>query len=272
MIYTAFVNTPLDRTVVKPGPGAEHHLVAAVPIAAGEPVLVEAPLVDVRLKNHYEFGAYSWDLVDRLLDDRELLQRYNRCRLLASTFLLDPHDLAAEAALVRKHKKSRQLVRELFFNVGTNNIGVLDSQRAVVGYAVYEKLSRADHSCLPNAYLQPADALKAMSSLLAHRDIRAGEAITWSYFREDEFLGASYEQRNFGLVNVFRFVCRCVRCQQEQPAHIRQLKSTAEKVAYFDQLIEAEALELARTPGGLAQVLASSPMALHRAELRKRSG
>ena len=261
--------TTIDHSYVQRAYGTEHQLVTARAVSAGEPVLCERAFVSIPLRERYAYGAYSWDLVDLILSDRDLLLAYNRRRLAVTTFLQDPQDLAIEAALVRKHRKSRQLVRELCFSVGTNNIGILNDQRAVVGYGVFEKLSRADHSCMPNTRLEAADWSQGENQLVASRDIRAGEPVTWSYFREDEFLEADYLSRNAGLVNVFRFTCRCERCKAEKPADMGHLSSPRELLAYFDELLKQQAQEMMRTPGGLQTMLEGMPMAMHAAELRK---
>ena len=253
----------IDRTSVQKR-GGEQQLVASERVAAGDLLVEEAPVVSIPHQVRYAYGSYSWDLVDRILKDRELLQRYGRLKLHVTEFLMDPLDLAAEAQLVKVHKKSRQLVRNLFFSVGTNNIGVLDDLGSVVGYGLYDKLSRSDHSCRPNAHLAPGRTEPDQMSLVASQDIEAGQPVTWSYFRETEFLPQDYETRNMALVNLYRFVCRCPRCCAEMPP---ELKGSPRLLEHFDQLLYAQAVELATTPGGLQHAIDQSPMAVHRRQL-----
>lgn len=260
------LKSPGNAQVVKLT-GSEKHLIARTAIARGETVLEEAPVVCIPLKARYLLGSYSWDLVHTLLSDAELLRAYARLQLLAEHLLHDHQDLAVENWLVKHHRKSRQMIRNLFFSVGTNNIGVLDAERSIVGYGVYETLSRADHSCAPNTRLEPGNFAPNAAKLVAYRDIAAGEPLTWSYFREDEFLHADYFSRNYGLVNVFRFACRCPRCLDERPAEHRGIKDLR---GLIDSFIGQQANDLIATPAGLREILAKSPMELHRAELRQR--
>lgn len=250
----------LSACVQRKTAAGEMALVASQAVAAGQTVLLEAPLVSLDI-GAYEFGSYCWDLVDRILSDASLLSRVRKLHLAVTPFLRDPLDEMVESALVARHHKSRQLVRELFFCVGTNNVGVLNDSALVVGYGLYPMLSRADHSCEPSARLTPGPEPKTLA-LVATRDLCAGEAVTWSYFREAEFLSADFETRNLALVNVFRFACRCARCKRECPPH---LQGRASLVPYFDELIRAQARELAQQPGGIEQALAEAPMAVHHA-------
>lgn len=241
-------------------------LAVAQPVAAGQPVLVEAPLVSIPL-GRYDYGSYCWDLVDRILGDPQLLRQFRKLHLASTVYLRDAHDEWVESALVAKHHKSRQLVRELFFCVGTNNVGILNAEGLVEGYGLYPVLSRADHSCEPTTRLGPGPTSGTLSLVAVHA-MQPGEPVTWSYFREAEFLGADFETRNLGLVNVFRFACRCGRCQRERPTH---LKPGVDLLAYFDALIAQQAKALALQPDGVAQAMAESPMTMHQRALHGHS-
>jgi hypothetical protein len=255
-----------ENVVVTRRQDGEHQLSVVQSVHAGEVAFAETPLVSVPL-GHYVWGTYTWDLVDRLLSDRELLRSYMKLKLLTTPFLMDATDEAIESALVQQHKKSRQLVRDLYFSVGTNNIVVLDDERLAVGYGLYARMSRVDHSCDANTSLQGLDVHQAKLGLVAKRDIAAGEALTWCYFREDEFAGADYETRNLALVNVFRFACRCSRCEAERPAHLRGRKDL---VAYFDGLIAEQARAMGGNPQALLDAVNSEPMVVHARALEQR--
>jgi len=239
----------------------EHQLVAGRHLAAGELILCESPVVQVPV-GRYKFGTFVWDLIDQLLSDKALLQQYNRCQLLASQLLLDPEDAAMEDFMVKRHQKSRKLVHDLYLSVGTNNLGILGEDRLVHGYGVFPFISRADHSCEPNAELTPANWQAGEAALSAKRDIKAGEPLTWSYFRETEFIPQDWATRNYNLVNLYRFACRCPRCERERPAEIPS--SQAGQIAYFDKLFREQAKELVQSPEGMAQLHAQSPMNMHR--------
>ncbi len=178
---------------------------------------------------------------------------------------MEAADLAIEAHLVKIHRKSRQFVRMLYAGVATNNVGVLDADGLVRGHGVYPLLSRSDHSCVPNCELRPANWRAGEAALAAKQDIRAGEPLTWSYFREAEFLPQDWVTRNYSLVNLFRFACRCARCQAERPPEVPA--SPAGQVAYLDKLLYADAKKMASTPEGIARALAQCSVNLHRDRL-----
>lgn len=245
----------------------EHQLVAGRNLAAGELILVEKPVVQIPV-GRYRYGTYVWDLIDKLLSDKALLAQYTRCQLLGSQLLMDQEDEAMESFMVQKHGKSRRFIHDLYLGVGTNNLGILDEERLLRGYGVFPVLSRADHSCEPNAELTPANWRAGEAALSAKRDIRAGEPLTWSYFREAEFLPHDWVTRNYSLVNVFRFACRCPRCESERPRDVPS--SQAGQLAYFDKMFRAQAKELAKSPEGFARMLAANPMNLHRSCLSER--
>lgn len=245
----------------------EQQLVAGRSLAAGELILCEQPIVQVPV-GRYRFDTYAWDLVDMLLADKERMLEYTRCHLYASRVLMEADDLAIEAHLVKTYRKSRQFVRTLYAGVATNNVGILDEERLVRGHGVYPLLSRSDHSCVPNCELQPANWRAGEVGLAAKQDIRAGEPLTWSYFREAEFLPQDWVTRNYNLVNLFRFACRCARCQAERPPEVPA--SQAGQVAYLDELLYAEAKKLASSPEGVAHARAQCSVNLHRDRLQAR--
>jgi hypothetical protein len=173
-----------------------------------------------------------------------------------------------ENIMVQKHRKSRRFVHDLYLGVGTNNIGILDEDLLLRGYGVFPILSRSDHSCEPNAELTPANWRAGEAALSAKREIRAGEPLTWSYFQEAEFIPQDWATRNYHLVDVHRFACRCPRCEAERPRDMPS--SQAGQLAYFDKLFAAQAKETAKSPALVARALAQSPMNQHRNRLAER--
>jgi len=221
--------------------------------------------VSIDLKPRFQYGDYCWDLVDMLLRDPALLKEIRSCHLWSTPQLLDSQSLQVEAHLVKTHKKSRQLVRDLHALVATNNIGIVTPTQIVRGYGLYRMLSHADHSCDPSCRLEPGPQTNELS-LCAKRDLRPGEPVTWSYFRETEFLAADFDTRNEALVNTFRFVCRCERCRSEKPA---ALAGVRDLLSYYDERILAQARALMQTQDGWERALAESPLAMHRAALAR---
>jgi hypothetical protein len=255
------MTTPSKAYAVRRISPTEHQLVAGRNLAAGELILCEQPVVQVPV-GYYEFGTYVWDILDKLLSNKVLLAQYTRYQLLGSQLLLDPEDRAMEDFMVQKHRKSRRFVHELYLSIGTNNIGFIDEGYLVRGYGLFPALSRTDHSCDPNAKLTPANWRVGEVGLSAKRDILAGEPLTWSYFREAEFLPLDWATRNYNLVNLYRFACRCPRCETERPNNVPS--SQAGQLDYFDKLFMEQAREIAKSPDALDRMRAESPMNLHR--------
>lgn len=241
----------------------EVQLIAKKNIPKGEIIIEETPLFHIPLQRSYILGTYAWDMVARLLEDQDLLRKYQRYSLMVSDQIMDPMDLEIENYLIQKYKKSRKMVRSIYFSIATNNIGLINTQKLVDGYGIFEWLSRSDHSCVPSAYLDRCLDERPTLRLVAHRDIQIGEAITWCYFRESEFIPASYDERNLALLNIFRFVCRCPRCTAERPVELKNPK------AYFDQIIHQNALKIAEDPQAISDAYAATPLVMHGQALRK---
>jgi len=261
--------TTYSACTVRSSAGGEHQLVAARAVKEGELLLTEPPVLHVPL-GRYRLGTYVWDMVDKLLADPTLLQSYNRHKLLASQQLLDVQDQAIEDVLVKKYNKSRQLIRTLYCSIGTNNVGVLNEDMAVIGYGIFPQLSRSDHSCEPTASITTGDWRAQQVNLVAKKDLKAGEPVTWCYFKESDFLPQDYLTRNVALLNIYRFICRCPRCRAERPPELPAFGPKL--VDYFDKIIQAEARRLSATPEGISQMVAQTPMNMHKDLLRRTRG
>jgi hypothetical protein len=261
------MTTPTPPYTLRRLSSTEHQLVATRNIAKDEMVLREQPVVHVSV-GHYRLSTYVWDMVDLLLADKSRLQQYVRSHLLSTPQFLDKQDLLIEAHLVTKYRKSRQFVRDLYFGVGTNNVGIVDDEMLVRAHGVFPLLSRTDHSCIPNCALTPGNWRAAEATLVAKHDISAGEPLTWCYFSEADFLPQNWLTRNYNLVNLYRFACRCPRCTAERPAEVPS--DQVKQVAYLDKFIKEAASELARQADGMEQARAQNPINLHRERLSAR--
>ncbi|MGN6085561.1 SET domain-containing protein [Trinickia sp.] len=214
--------------------GKEQQLIASESIKEGEVIVCETPLV-YALDLQPQYGTPVWDLVDKILSKADLTQRYCTLRLKTTKFRMDREDEQNERNLANKHRRTRDFVKKLYFSVATNNIGYVDVDRQVIGHGIYPFVSRANHSCRPNATYQPGDIEKRQVALVALHDIRVGDAVTWSYPQSASFDDADYAARNLALMDVYRFVCSCARCQAEIPAELAMLPNLPR---YFDDRIE----------------------------------
>ncbi|MFP6562186.1 SET domain-containing protein-lysine N-methyltransferase [Paraburkholderia sp. B3] len=232
--------------------GKEYQLTATEPIKEGEVIVSETPLVAV-LDATPRYSTPTWDLVDKILLKTDLTQRYCALCLKVTKYLMDPEDNRIERNLAKKHRRTRDFVKKLYFGVATNNIGYVDARREIIGHGIYPVISRANHSCRPNATYEPGSIEKKEVTLVALHDVQAGDAITWSYPQSPDFDDADYATRNFALMDVFRFVCSCARCQAEIPSELAMLPNLPR---YFDDWImrftRAEVEKEIKPPGGEA--------------------
>ena len=99
--------------------------------------------------------------------------------------------------------------------MATNIISYFGENYEIKGYGIFPVLSRANHSCNPNAFLAPGVEEAREVMLIAEKPIQKGATLTWSYAVTKEFDDADYFSRNKALWLNFRFVCRCERCESE---------------------------------------------------------
>ncbi len=214
--------------------GLEYGLFAARPIRAGEVVVTERPLVAAHDRPTMH-PTFAWDLVDLILANARLTEQFYSLQLHATKFRVDMDDQRTERELSKKYKRGREVIRKLYMSVCTNNVGYGGSIGQTAGHGIYPVVSRANHSCVPSAEYNSTDVATKEVSLVALADIEPGKAITWNYGDTPEFNAADYVKRNFNLVDNFRFVCRCPKCELEMPTELTGVKDL---VGHFDGLIK----------------------------------
>ncbi|MBK4735521.1 SET domain-containing protein [Noviherbaspirillum pedocola] len=236
--------------VEKWGNAGEKQLVAAAPIAVGETILCEKPLVTVPADQH-ELGTYAWDLTHKLLANASLRNTYYSWQLKSEDVFPPLHnDTEIERLLAKRYGVQRTLVRKLYVGVVTNNIVFGAGEKAITGYGMYKTLSRANHSCDPSAAMVAVDPVAGEQGLAAKLPIQPGQEITWSYCGEDNgFLQQDYLIRNLSLVRDMGFVCRCSRCKKELPS---DLKGVDRLRFFMDFLAQHEDSITKRATGTLA--------------------
>lgn len=237
---------------------AEHVLVAARPIDAGEVILTERPLVSVP-DDEIGYPTFSWALVDSILASASITAQFYSLQLHQTKFRVDMEDQKTERELSKKYRRSRDVIRKIYMSVTTNNVGYGGSVGRSVGHGIYPIISRANHSCAPNAAYNSTDITTKEVSLVALSPVATGEPVTWNYAGTAEFDASDYVQRNFNLVDNFRFACACPKCQLEMPV---ELASKKDLVAHFDELAKAFIKER------LAQMLADDPTSEEAARLQ----
>jgi hypothetical protein len=242
VMVTPTISDVAKWAVTSWGKSKEMQLTATAHIEANEFILTECPLV-FALQDEHPCG-YAWALVDKILSSTSLMEAYYSWRLKATKTAYDAADTGAEKELARKHRRTREMVRSLYYSVATNNFTCFSAEDGLESYGLYRVLSRVNHSCEPNALVATLDASTQEMVLIATKPIATGEAITWSYLgTSQKFMNGSYEERNLRLFNQYRFVCRCERCLADIPA---PLKNYPYLPRYFDALLREEAIRLFR--------------------------
>ena len=99
----------------------------------------------------------------------------------------------------REHVTILSIFRNNAFNLGSSS----EFQQAV-----FPRISRINHSCVPNAQGNFHDELGRFN-IHATRDIETGEELTLNYLQE---LGAGREMRQEKLLGGYGFECECPAC------------------------------------------------------------
>ncbi|RAH66747.1 general amino acid permease [Aspergillus aculeatinus CBS 121060] len=124
------------------------------------------------------------------------------------------------------------------------------------GAAVYPRAAIANHSCGPNMTHKPDQHGRMIFT--AAKDIAAGEECCISYFDLTQF--TDLQTRRERLQTLFRFVCRCSRCESEEPP-----VEEVEWIAMQDQSrTESTTTKIPDTVVEEAHVLSAGSQHLHR--------
>lgn len=99
----------------------------------------------------------------------------------------------------KEHVTILSIFRNNAFNLGSGS---------AFQQAVFPKISRTNHSCVPNAQGNFHDELGRFN-IHATRDIETGEELTLNYLQE---LGAAREVRQERLMSGYGFNCECAAC------------------------------------------------------------
>ena len=98
-------------------------------------------------------------------------------------------------------------------------------------YGLFVFISKANHSCLPNArYIWRADLKREL--LIAITNINPGEEITVSYLKKP----MATKQRRFDLKNSFNFDCKCVLCCENDTVIGDKINEIAELYKYIPDI------------------------------------
>jgi SET domain len=99
---------------------------------------------------------------------------------------------------VKEHVTVLSIFRNNAFNLGSSKFG----------QAVFPRISRINHSCIPNAQGNFHEELGRFN-IHATRDIMPDEELTLNYLHEH---GAARESRQLRLLNGYGFTCECPAC------------------------------------------------------------
>lgn len=170
--------------VIKDIPGKGKGLIATKSIMAGTLILFEDPLISI----------------PKPVDEKKVLSKFNNLSESEQNNFLDLHDCGGEM------KSIWQIFRTNSMQVcGFADLGVNDS-------AVYNSISRINHSCAPNAVWSWKAGNVRRQEVRACRDICEGEEIQCSYIRVGAF--ALRAERQKKLLNSWNFICTCEVCSK----------------------------------------------------------
>lgn len=231
-------------SVVKWDNAGGMQLVANAPIAAGEEILREKPLVAVA-SSQVELGKPAWDLTHRLIADARLRDTFYSWQLRGTDMPAESRqDREIERLMAKRYGIPQAMIRKLHAGVCVHQVGYGPGEGGHAGFGLYQTLGRVNHSCDPSAELKGADSAGGEQSLVALRDLQAGQEITRNYIDEsDSFLSRNFLVRNVTLVSRMSFVCRCPRCHSEQPEDLKDVNLLQFFRAFLKEQAEKEAMK-----------------------------
>jgi hypothetical protein len=197
------------------GWGDEKQLVATADVATGAAMLAEYPIAFVETQAG-EDGIGPWLLLEGILSSPAMFERVVAEDLKLTKWPLSREDETRLEHLAGKYKRNPKKLAQLYHRVAANNLHY--SQHGVTGYGLWPMLSRANHSCDPNAKVCATPPHPLADLLIATRPVAKGEAICWNYLADEAFLRLDWRARNAQLFSDFQFLCRCARCMAERPA------------------------------------------------------
>lgn len=127
----------------------------------------------------------------------------------------------------KEHVTIISIFRNNAFNLGASS---------AFQQAVFPKISRINHSCVPNAQGNFHDELGRFN-IHATRDIETGEELTLNYLQE---LGAAREVRQERLMSGYGFSCECTACDMSsskgRDGEKRRVKMHEELAKYVEEV------------------------------------
>lgn len=133
---------------------------------------------------------------------------------------LDTYLAFALSSLSKTKIKRFKRLRNVFTERG--DVGIVATNAYAVDHesrfcAVFDKLSRVNHSCRPNAE-RKWDSVLEVEKVYALREIKSGEEIIVSYLAGLDGLGLG-ERREL-LMKGWRFECHCERCVEGRETRV----------------------------------------------------
>lgn len=105
----------------------------------------------------------------------------------------------------------------LLLRIKSNCLGFPFSESETLGWAVQEELCMLNHSCAPNAVVEMGS--NGTMVLKTARDVVEGEEICISYVHVPDF--PDVETRRRHLLETYRFLCKCPKCEADAKAQKR---------------------------------------------------
>ena len=205
-------NTDLSGVMVKLEDG-QRRLVATRSFSpdADEFILHETPVIWA--PQRYYPGYRAWLIVRQIVDDPAKLRWITEKHFAITPQPWDAEDRSFAQEVQSVRGIDPQTTQALYFSVATNHMAFWDEKGRNIGSGLFETLCFTNHSCAPNVEVTPISGRRG-TAVRAIRAIAPGEEITWNYLSPTDISVLALTDRQRLIQEIFRFQCRCVRCQR----------------------------------------------------------
>lgn len=192
---------PKYRITTRANDATNNLMEATQDIMAGDKIFTEDPLVDLPVSLVSAHDPNQWLDPCQVFNGRRDLEE-ERSRL--------SQDKRDKLDALYNMEPDHGILTLFATNCFTESIIDKDGRNKMV-VRIYEKISRVNHSCRPNAAVSWHPTTEK-ASLRALRRIPNGTEITICYYAEEQTSLMSRTDRRFALTKGFKFTCRCEMC------------------------------------------------------------
>lgn len=204
-------------------------LVALKPFNPSDTLIVEKPVLWLGLSEDLYNEGLPWALTRKLLTELPDIFRFIKKNCTFRDNLTIPTETLSDRYTIEKISSksgySTGEVRKAYNLIVTYNIRnalaiqIGQTILAMERISLFQKLSLSNHSCTPNSKQMEYDTIEKFkrneTRLVATRQIKEGDEITWSYIGPT--VTRNVRERQEALYHSFGFLCTCCLCKKESP-------------------------------------------------------